>query len=65
MLVKRFAFRDSLDENICTLHAEMKKPGSTYAVTDSNLPARAVQVLDHGLPKAVAAPKGKGKAKAK
>jgi SNF2 family DNA or RNA helicase len=45
VLVKRFAFRDSLEANICTLHEAMKKPNSKVGVTDGVLPAAAVRIL--------------------
>jgi SNF2 family DNA or RNA helicase len=46
VLIKRFAFRDSLDENICRLHERLRQPGSSHlAVVDGNVPAAAIRIL--------------------
>jgi len=60
VLIKRFAFRDSLDANICELHEQMKRgPSSGVAVTDGALPSLAVKLLDRQV-----SPPANGKAKA-
>ena len=46
VLIPRFAFRDSLESNICALHDKMKSPSSSVVVTDGVLPAAAVRLLD-------------------
>ena len=46
VLITRFAFRDSLESNICALHDKMKSPSSSVVVTDGVLPAAAVRLLD-------------------
>ena len=64
VLIKRFAFRDSLESNICALHDEMKKgPSSGVSVTDGMLPARAIDILGRTHPAATAAAAAGGKAK--
>jgi SNF2 family DNA or RNA helicase len=45
VLIKRFAFRDSLEANICALHDEMKRAGSKIVVTDGMLPPEAMRIL--------------------
>jgi len=45
VLIKRFAFRDSLESNICALHDKMK---TGLAVTDGVLPAAAIRILNRG-----------------
>ena len=47
VLIKRFAFRGSLESNICSLHDQMKAgPSSGLVVTDGMLPATAIRILD-------------------
>ena len=48
VLIKRFVFRDSLEENICKLHTELRKPDSPFAITDGALPKAAVELLLKG-----------------
>ena len=48
-LIKKFAFRDSIDENICKLHAEMRKPGNKMGITNGKLPRDSVRILYHGV----------------
>ena len=63
VLIKRFAFRDSLEANICALHDEMKKgPSSGVVVTDGMLPAAAIRILDRKASGASSATNGKAKA---
>ena len=60
VLIKRFAFRDSLEANICALHEQMKQgPATGVAVTNGVLPAKAVNILDR-----TSSPPANGKAKA-
>ena len=43
VLVKRFAFKDSLDASVITLHEEIKK--GAIKVTDGMLSAKAMDIL--------------------
>ena len=47
MLITRFAFRDSIESNICALHDKMKTDdASKFVVTGGVLPAAAVRLLE-------------------
>jgi hypothetical protein len=46
VLITRFAFRDSIESNICALHDKMKTGASKFVVTDGVLPAAAVRLLE-------------------
>lgn len=43
VLIKRFAFRDSLDSKICELHAAIKR--GDIKVVDGTIPAKGVRLL--------------------
>jgi len=63
VLVKRYAFRDSLEENIVKLHAAMRAARNPIRLTDGVFPCEAVRMLVHG-PAGGGKGKGKGKARA-
>ena len=47
ILVRRFAFKDTIDEHITQLHAEIK--AGRIAVANGALPAEAVRIIAWGL----------------
>lgn len=44
VLIKRFAFRRSLEDNIIQLHAAIE--AGTVAVTDGHIPPAGMRILD-------------------
>ena len=46
VLIKRFAFRDSLDENIIKLHERMRRAATDVVVTDGCIPGLGVRILN-------------------
>ena len=44
VLIKRFAFRNSLEDNIIQLHAAIK--AGTITITDGHIPAAGMRILN-------------------